>query len=166
MSGKYERRSLLVVGLLQPEEITQTSYSEKLPPHVTLLPWIEMFGTQTPRFLDTISRLAARTSPFTIKGGEEALFGPDHDILVRRLIANTALLKVHNDLVQLASTFGAQVRNQEWAGEGFAPHVTATEDFVLQEGKEIVIPALQTFSRIPSSPEKVLECVHPLSKEG
>lgn len=155
------RESLLVVATLEPVEPGVIfEKGVKLPPHMTLLPWFELLENQTHRFSLTLTRLAGRYSPLQIKGGEEAYFGPQEDIPVRKLIADQAIFQAHHELIRLVATFGAQT-DPRWSGDNYTPHVTHTDKHELQEGDVVTLSAMQLFSRNAKG-DKILHSQHAL----
>lgn len=139
------RGDLIVVGCL--DEAHEGRYA-RIPRHVTVMPWFSLDNDTTPDLFRQLSFIAAHHAPINITGAHTDQFGPDHDVLVRRLEYNDDLMRLHHDcLVALRSLKGV-LRRDEYTGDHYQPHVTKQHDGWMGEGERRIIPRLQLFQSI------------------
>ncbi len=151
------KESLLVVATLEPVEVGDRF--EKVPLHVTLLPWFEICGEHRKTLDDHLAVAAADHPPINIVGEGEAMFGAKNDIRVQR-VGSQALTELHEQLLHTINQFGSDYRNN-WVGQDFVAHVTYLKDAGLGKEQQATLNALQLFSRLDQDAERVVEAAYP-----
>lgn len=153
MAGK---ESLLLVGTLEPVEIGDVFVST--PAHVTILPWISLLPGQQEVFDHMVPQAINGYLPLEIIGEQEALFGPQNDLLVRK-ISSTAIHLLHNELLGIATVLGAEMR-ETWTGPNYAPHVTYKGENGIEQGQRIILDSLQLFSRVSKASQRKVKRIY------
>lgn len=154
----------LLTSSLDPIEKGDRFESEPLPRHVTVLQWFTL--EQPKAFVNALQNYAVTVSPFEVKGGEDALFGPDNDVLVRRIRTVGKLASVHSRIVELVDQFGGSLKHPEWAGEGCHPHVSYVKGLALEDDEAVTLKNLELISREQGTSFRTVEHVLPLSKRS
>lgn len=112
---------------------------ENSPRHITLLPPISIPDNELNGFLNSLSIVAHETKHFNVTRGEEALFGPNHDIVVDKINDTEGRLQtLHNDLLQVAWLHELS-RNVDmtYAGLRYSPHSTRKNGIIFPEAHTI-----------------------------
>jgi len=140
------------------------SFAGQLPRHVTIQQYFKLSGSEQ-AFKHALTNLTTRFYPIEVTGGQEALYGPNNDVPVRLLHRLGALARLHNDTLELVNRFGGTMRNPEWAGAGYNPHVTYVDGRALEEGETATLRNLELIVRKDGEGQKIAELVLPLSKK-
>lgn len=149
----------LITSSLEPIKKGQ-EFEGSLPLHVTLLQWFTV--DSQPAFQNALQNLTMRTPGFEVVTGEEALYGPNNDVPVRLLRGFGKLARLHADVVELVARYGGEMRNPEWAGERYSPHVTHVGERTLQPDEIVPIRALELIKRHDGERSKRVEVILPL----
>lgn len=147
----------ILMGALEIMERDATF--EQFPLHVTLQPWFSIGEDRRQVFDNNFRNFMYEQiqdrPPIAIVGGEEALFGPNQDVRVRRLAGDIGRLKVfHNGSADLIEQSGGELSN--YVRTQYAPHVTYRGGKGLEEGERAVIPAIQWVELAESGLKKVV----------
>lgn len=138
-----KKESLLLVGTLEPVEIGEVF--DSTPAHVTILPWLSLQTGQQEVFDHMVPQVIGDYLPLEITGEQEALFGQQNDLRVRK-VGSKAMHLLHNELLGMATSLGVEMRDV-WIGSDYAPHVTYKGEKGIEQGQKIVLESLQLFSR-------------------
>lgn len=134
------------------------------PLHVTVQPWFTIRENSKQDLKLTLAQYAATQFPFTITGGERALFGPDDDLPVTKVGEGaTQLAALHLATLELIKKMGGVVESR-WIEDKYVPHVSDRyqEGRSLQPEESVVIRALQLVRRDPTGGKRVIEEVFEL----
>lgn len=153
----------LLTSSLAPIERGQ-GFEGSLPLHVTVQQWFSLERERA--FINALQNLATRFEPFEIEGGDEALYGPHNDVQVRLVRKVGRLARLHLQTGELVARFGGELRNPEWAGDRYSPHVTRVEGAELKEGEVVTIRTIELIKRAPGERLKTVESVLPLSRKS
>ncbi len=128
---------LLLMSSLNPvtegQDITQSRH-----PWVTLQQYFTIPDSRMDAFEQRVGQAAEAFFPIAIQGAERDLFGPDNDVGVRRVAAlgkGATLHALHTVLGEVILHHDGEMRNPEWAFEGYNPHITYTDDRALERGE-------------------------------
>lgn len=126
-------RSYAVVALFNPLDIGTTISRRAWPAHVTLA---SNFTTAvTPdRIFELVAEAAQAVEPLSVRFGEQALFGPNHDVRVR-LVDSEQLISAHRrlaDLLESLPDFAAE--EPAYWRDGYRPHLTLAPSVTATEG--------------------------------
>lgn len=136
------------------EPLKKGDQFDKFPLHVTLMPWFDMPHERS--FINYIQNLAAHTAPVEIEGGEEALFGPDKEVRVRKLARAGTLYAMHNTLHTTVKKLDGTVRESSYVGEAYVPNVTYQCDRGLDEGEKLILDRIQLIRGATDGPRSVV----------
>ncbi|KRC46867.1 hypothetical protein ASE16_15830 [Leifsonia sp. Root227] len=126
-------RSYAVVALFDPLEINATISRSEWPAHVTLASNFTAASTLD-RLLDLVTQAAAAAEPLNVRFGEQALFGPNHDVRVR-LVDSEQAVGVHIRLADLLESLpGFAAEEPAYWREVYRPHLTLGPSVTAAEG--------------------------------
>ena len=126
-------RSYAVVALFYPLDIGTTISRRVWPAHVTLA---SNFTTAAipDRIVELVAEAASTVEPLSVRFGEQALFGPNHDVRVR-LVDSEESVSLHLRLAdQLESLPGFAAEEPVYWREGYRPHLTLGPSITAVEG--------------------------------
>lgn len=152
----------LLTSSLEPIKKGQ-QFEKALPLHVTIQQWFTLESERP--FYNALQNYAASKSPFEVIGASDALFGPENNVPVRRVRKLGKLSMLHMQTKELLEKFGGQLRNPEWAGDGYNPHVTYVDDQGIDEDQAIILKTIEIIKREEDSNIKTVEFVLPLNGE-
>ena len=150
----------LLTSSLAPIERGQT-FEGSLPLHVTVQQWFSLEYERA--FINALQNLATRFEPFDIEGGDEALFGPNNDLPVRLVRRVGRLARLHAQTGELVTRFGGELRNPEWAGDRYNPHVTHVDGAELKEGEVVTLRTIELIKSVPDERIKTVVSALPFS---
>ena len=92
-------------------------------------------------------------------------FGPDADITVALIRPTESVLNAHSRLTEALTPLGWAAKEPHYNGEGFRPHITATDDRHLRLGEQFPLnqiavvemldpPSVRATYRLADSPTK------------
>ncbi len=113
---------ILPAFFVDPIDLGATFPSGEWPLHMTYFPPIA--ARFTPGHAIDLRRRVNPMKPFLATAGEAAVFGPNHDIPVRRIRKTKELMVVHRALV---ATFGGLPHNPQYRMP-YEPHVSIAAD--------------------------------------
>lgn len=139
MSAEY-----LLTSTIGPIERGQ-EFEGSLPLHVTVQQWFTLESDRA--FQNALQNLATRLDPIEIEGANEALYGPSSDVPVRLVRKVGQLARLHMQTGELVTRYGGELRNPEWAGERYSPHVTHVNGAELKEGEAVTLRTIELIKR-------------------
>lgn len=126
-------RSYAVVALFDPLDIGTTISRRAWPAHVTLASNFAAAATRD-RIVEVVADVAPAAEPITVRFGEQALFGPNHDVRVR-LVDSEQAVSLHMRLVdQLEFLPGFAADEPAYWRDGYRPHLTLGPSVFATEG--------------------------------
>ncbi len=130
----------VLISALEPLE--RGDQFEQWPLHVTIVPWFALPKEREQAFLNALVNRVYGKSSFVTTGGDEALFGPDKDVRVRKLRRIGALAALHNIALGAVHDFDGVV-DGGYVGRDYVPHVTYQGERGIEEGQELELSAMQ-----------------------
>ncbi len=103
----------------------------KWPPHITLFP--PLLAPYYNYYGDTMRGVVNTLSPFDVTVGEDDLFGPDHNVPVKRIQESPRLQVVHTALVRTL----ANLMHDPTYRQPYNPHITAQPGMTLATGDTV-----------------------------
>lgn len=140
MSAEY-----LLTSSIDPIRKGERFVDEPLPRHVTIQQWFML--EHVPAFKNALQNFATTLAPIEIKAGETAEYGPNNDVPVRLVRSIGRLASLHTKTGELVERFGGTLKNPEWAGDGYSPHVTYVDGIALEEDEAITLRTLEMIKR-------------------
>lgn len=146
---------LLITSSLDPiEEGEVFSIENKFRRHVTVWQYFDLPDVHLNEFIANVGNAIEGFSPLEIVGDENDEFGPDNDVPVRRVKAlgeKATLITLHTVLGEVIERHEGVIRNQEWAYQGYNPHVTYMDGRALEKGERATLSSVELIeSSIPS----------------
>ncbi len=135
----------LLTSSIDPIKKGEQFVDGPLPRHVTLQQWFTL--DHVPAFKNALQNLATTLEPVEIIGGENAEFGPNNDVPVRLVRNIGRVARLHTKTGELIERFGGELRNPEWAGDGYNPHVTYVDGAALDEGEAVTLRTIEMIKR-------------------
>lgn len=126
-------KSYAVVALFAPLDIGVTIDRQAWPAHVTLA---SNFTATAPanEINGVVAQAAPSAEPLSVRFGEHALFGPNHDVRVR-LVDSEQAVSVHRRLADtLESLPGFAAEEPAYWRDGYRPHLTLGPSVTTAEG--------------------------------
>lgn len=154
---------LLLTSSLVPVEVGQ-DIAKSRHPWVTLQQYFTIPEYQMPAFTEKVGRAVEAFSPIDIEGADEAEFGPNNDVRVRRITAlgeGATLAALHTVLGEIIEHHQGDMRNPEWAFEGYNPHITYTDNRALEEGERTTLQTVELVAKNEYN-NKIIQKVWPL----
>ena len=126
-------RSYAIVALFEPLDIGTTINRRAWPAHVTLASNFTAAATPD-QVIEVVAEAAPGAEPLGVRFGEEALFGPNHDVRVR-LVDSEQAVKVHRRLAeQLGSLPGFAAEEPAYWRDGYRPHLSLGPSVTARKG--------------------------------
>lgn len=150
----------LLVCTLERVEAGDTFFNGT-PLHVTVQPWFMIPENSKDDLRLALVQYATTQPPFTITGGERALFGPNNDLPVTKISEGVArLTALHLTTLGLINKMGGTV-SSSWIQDKYVPHVSdrLQEERSLHPEESVVLRALQLVRRELSGGKRVIESV-------
>lgn len=141
-----------VIASLEP--LKKGDQFEDFPLHVTLMTWFDMPREHV--FLNQLQNFAHRYGSQAIEGGDEAMFGPEGNIRVRKLGRSGALHAMHDELHSMIVKLEGEVWSGGYVGEDYIPHVTYRGDKGLEKGEPAVLERIQLIRGDEKGPRYVV----------
>jgi|GEM_PF-2124557 len=144
---------LLITSSLDPIEEGQV-FTEGLPRHVTIWQDFTLPDLHMDEFIQDADATIQAFSPFEILGASRAEFGPHNDVPVRQVISLgrvSTIVALHTLLGGSIHRFDGEIRNPEWAYEGFNPHVTYVNGRALEEAEYAKLSTVELIRRDPEN---------------
>jgi 2'-5' RNA ligase len=130
---------LIVVHMLEQQAVGSYFDRKRWPLHITLLPWFGATQPQHEPLRRGLSQLALTMPPITVAVGEQAMFGPNHDMPVHLVANKTELQSLHQALLGLTKLLQLPMQNPQYTGPDFTPHVSQYEDRHVNIGDTITV---------------------------
>ncbi|WP_285724878.1 hypothetical protein [Psychromicrobium xiongbiense] len=153
-------RSYAVVALFDPLEIDTTISRRAWPMHLTLASNFTTAATAD-RIIEVFASAAPPPEPLSVLVGEQALFGPNHDVRVRFVDSEQAV-SVHNTpygSARIPLRFVAE--EPAYWRDGYRPSLTLGASVTATEGASrtansvaVVDPRQRRQGRRPSAPAR------------
>jgi len=141
----------VIVHFIKGEPKDKEFNSSDWPLHVTL---VGNFNTETPEdsLIEMLTTRVEKIEPFNVRVGEEALFGPNNNILVNILDMNKEIMNLHKNLKELLDSNDTVYDSPQYLGKNYKPHATVQKvDRVHQN--EIV--RINSLSLVDMEPNKI-----------
>lgn len=116
---------------------------QRIPRHVTLVPWFSIDVTHIGSLESALAQVVMRHAPFVVWGDEEAYFGPDNDVQVRRVKMTNEMTRLHSELLDAVEQTGGSVRRRQYVGDNYQPHVSKQSDGYLDADEEVIVDKIQ-----------------------
>ncbi|MBI5161849.1 MAG: 2'-5' RNA ligase family protein [Micrococcales bacterium] len=116
------------------------------PVHLTLVPRTST-DAELGQLEAAIESALAAFGPLEIEGGDDELFGPDHDVEVTLVEDDGTLASVHRELLRALRPLGMRVLAPPFVGAGFRPHVTVRGDERIERGERLTLDAVALLTR-------------------
>lgn len=97
--------------------------SEKVPPHVTVLPWMDLAEVRLD-FTTVTRRLCAETGALVLRPADEIIVGGEGFEKSAQAIDCPRLVELHKKLFASAVDLGITFSHPMYLGEGYNPHLT------------------------------------------
>lgn len=97
--------------------------SEKVPPHVTVLPWMDLSGIR-PDFMTTARRLCAEAGRLVLRPAGDIIVGGEGHEKPAQAIDCPELVELHKQLFASAVDLGIEFSHPMYLGDGYNPHLT------------------------------------------
>ncbi len=139
-----------ILFALEIEPVQLGEYTGAMPIHCTVLQWARVSGVSVTELLEKVREAVSNMQPVTLKVEDMANFGENNDVPVDLVRKTPELQNLHNQLKGIMEKFDATLRNPEWAGENYAPHITRvdTGDYKIYRGQEITTTNLLLVTKI------------------
>lgn len=141
----------VIVHFIKGEPKDKEFNSSDWPLHITL---VGNFNTETPEdgLVEMLTTRVEKIEPFNVRVGEEALFGPNNNILVNILDVNKEIMNLHKNLKELLDSNDTVYDSPQYVGKNYKPHATVQKvDRVHQN--EIV--RINSLSLVDMEPNKI-----------
>lgn len=110
------------------------------PHHITVVPWFSTGSEDIGQLVRVLDSQADRIRPFTVTAGDEDRFGPEGDVMVRKIADPKPLQYLHLRLLRTIEHHGlGRLIDDTYAGERYSPHVTRQSEAWPQIGDRIEI---------------------------
>lgn len=103
---------------------------EPLPLHCTIIYWFQLgYGHTLEEITTSLQGIASMEyfEDVILVSKEPALFGPENDVPVHILERREHLTLLHTLVFTLLATVRSLPSELKWAGAGYSPHVTSTD---------------------------------------
>jgi len=151
-------KSYAVVALFHPLENGTTISRREWPAHITLASNFTAAAARD-RIIEVVTEAAPAAEPLSVHFGEEALFGPNHDVRVR-LVESEQAVRLHIRLTdQLESLPGFVPEEPAYWRDGYRPHLTLGPSVTATEGDRETATSVAVVE-ILDSDAKVLALLH------
>ncbi len=150
----------LIIATLEPVEVGEQFPS--LPLHVTLMPWFEIDPGNVPRLRKYLGLIASKRSYLEFVGEDIDMFGPEHDVRVRKILAHPEIVRAHSD-ISAAVAWSEGKCDSEYIHGAYSPHVSFVDGVSIGEGQSVKADALQLIDRDPETRQRTVEKIFPLS---
>lgn len=151
---------LLFTSSIDPIKEGQ-SFKNGLPRHVTIWQDFTLPDFHMNDFIADAGAAIEGFSPFDVVAftGDIDNFGPHNNIPVRRVRAlgsGATLLTLHAVLGAVIQQHDGEIKNPEWAYEGFNPHVTYVDGKALEAGERATFSTVELIERDTALKAKVV----------
>lgn len=136
---------LIIVSCLDP---LAEGVIQRIPRHVTIVPWFSLSSNAISALNERLQAIAALHNPFSITGLSTEYFGPEQDILVRRIDPRGDIRQIHDAMLESVVASGGVVRNDSYTGDGYQPHITKQADGWLEEDEQVVLQSFQLIQAV------------------
>ncbi|MGH7218438.1 MAG: hypothetical protein ACREGE_03310 [Candidatus Microsaccharimonas sp.] len=157
---------LLITSSLDPINEGDV-FPKGLPRHVTIWQYFKLPDFRREAFAEQVGSAVQGFSPLEILGIDNAEFGPNNDVPVRRvqtLGSGATLIALHAVLGEIIQRNDGEIRNPEWAFENFNPHITYVEGRAIQEGELARLSTVELVEVNPTSKDKIIRNVWELEE--
>lgn len=124
MASRNETRLILACPLTD----FGASVFNHWPLHLTILHWFHLNSAKLEEYCHELNILANSTKAFSVGVGDDAMFGDDHDVRVRTLVANESLRHLHEQILVATYRNSGVPESPQWCGAGYRPHITYQEN--------------------------------------
>lgn len=135
----------LLTSSIDPIKKGEQFTDGSLPRHVTIQQWFTL--RYAPAFKNALQNFATTLEAIEITATEDAEFGPNNDVPVRLVRNMGRLARLHTKTGELIERFGGELKNPEWTGDGYNPHVTYVDGIALEEGETVSLRTIEMIRR-------------------
>lgn len=146
---------LLITSSIDPIREGQV-FEEGLPRHVTIWQDFTLPDAQLDDFIIDAEGVIKGFLPLEFIGADEALYGPENTVPVRRVTAlgrGATAIALHTVLGISIARHDGTPRNPEWAYEGYNPHVTYVDGKALDKNEYVRLGTVELIQRLPENPK-------------
>ena len=137
-----------IIQLLEPIEDGAEWAVPDWPLHVTIAD-IFAIDLEGSHLLEKLTELLSSQRPFMTTAAHDEYFGGEKQTLVTTLDMNDELIALHNSVVTLLKSFGADFNDPQHIEDGFRAHATARSNTRLHEGDNVAFDALTIVDMFP-----------------
>lgn len=141
-----------IISSLDP--IKKGDQFEQFPLHVTLMTWFDMPNERA--FMNKLQNFAHEYGPQAVEGGDEALFGINGDVRVRKLGRVGSLYAIHDDLHEIIIGLGGEIWSGGFVKDDYLPHVTFQDDRGIELGEQLILDRFQVIRGDEIGPRTVV----------
>lgn len=142
MLAPSERQILTVVETLEPV----SKSDERMPPHMTIVPWFSMNQEQTKPFRRELTKLS-RTAINYASGYGWRMFGWDETTPGMIMYIDEEGRKFQENVVEMIQDFGGYLRNYEWSKRYWVPHISDRREFQVRLGQVVQFDSLALYAK-------------------
>lgn len=156
MSQKY-----VIVHFIDTDNVPEEFPMSEWPLHVTLLANFRI--DQLDQLKMELEKFIEHAEPFDIKADGEAKFGPNQSVAVSLIRPDYNIIKLHNDLLDMATRLGAIFDEPAFIGNGYRPHSTIQQKERLQDEQTIKLNNLTLIDMYPNEDikrRKIIKTFH------
>jgi len=121
-----------------------------LPLHCTLMPWFILSGSHeaTDRLTGFVEHICSAYPSPRLNVYGDSMFGRSFDIPVHLVTKTAVLMGLHRAVFSAVKEMGAQVPDEEWAGDGYRPHIAIIEENTPGLHEEIITSRLVLIEKL------------------
>lgn len=139
-----------LINLLESVEENAEFYSDDFPLHVTLA-GVFAIGLNSSELYKELSDLLQDQKPVATIAEAEANWGKNGEIIVMQLQKNSAIVSLHDKIIDALLKSGAVFNEPEYEGENYTPHSTAQKHKRLNRGDIVNIDQVTIIDMFPHS---------------
>lgn len=121
---------------------------EKVPPHITVMPWFDASSTGVKREL---SSTIADSAPFSISRAEPIVVGGEEHKKRAISVYSQTLVRLHREMFIRLVAAGAEFSHPEWLGNNYLPHYREQDPDPFENISTITVSELAIVTNIVAS---------------
>jgi len=141
--------------------------NEKLPRHVTIWQYFSLPSHSVEPFIKDVGDVVEGFSPLEIVGTNREHFGPNNDVLVRRVMAlgtGATLITLHTTIGHVIYQHEGIIENPEWAYGGYNPHMTFVRAGALAANEYAKLNQVELIEKDATTREKIVRKIWKLEE--
>jgi 2'-5' RNA ligase len=142
MSGAISSsgKRLFLGHFIEDVSLGQSFLRSRWPLHITVVPWFLCEDTDA---LDAaLIQVVSPTRPFSVRVGDEEMFGSKKNIKVNVIDPDPQLSKLHDQLLSVINNLGRLDSDQQFVGESYRAHITHSGERHIAKGRDIMIDSI------------------------